>query len=140
VWFLGILGIAFTFLFFDQVKELTTFFKTKEDAKEELSNSMRLDNWITESFQWIRERYTSAYMLVEIQTSSKTTLPDWALPDMTEGIYNRKIFFEKTLPTEFLTRIDRIIISCKKNVWARKQVLINAIAVTKSASAGAQSR
>jgi hypothetical protein len=59
---------------------------------------------------------------------------------MTEGIYNRKIFFEKTLPTEFLTRIDRIIISCKKNVWARKQVLINAIAVTKSASAGAQSR
>jgi hypothetical protein len=140
VWFLGILGIAFTFLFFDQVKDLTAFFKTKEDAKEELSNSMRLDNWITESFQWIRERYTSAYMLVEIQTSSKTTLPDWALPDMTEGIYNRKIFFEKTLPTEFLTRIDRIIISCKKNVWARKQVLINAIAVTKSASAGAQSR
>ena len=138
VWFVGILGIAFAFLFFDQVKELAdVFFKTKEKTKEELSNSMRLENWITESFQWIRERYLSACLLVDVQTNSKITLPDWALPETAEGIYNRKLFFEKTLPTEFLTRIDRIIISCKKNVWARKQVLINAIAVTTSASSGA---
>ncbi len=136
VWFLGILGIAFTFLFFDQVKELAALFKAKEDVKEALTESMRLDNWITESFQWIRERYLSACLLVEVQTNSKLTLPDWALPDTAEGIYNRKLYFEKTLPTEFLIRIDRIVMSCKKNVWARKQVLINAIAVTASSGGG----
>ncbi len=135
-WFAGVLIVGFVFLFFDQIKTTFVDFFNKTKEHEETTRSNQLENWITESFQWIRERYTSAVLLVQIQTNSKKTLPDeWALPDTAEVLNNRSIYFTTTLPTEFLTRIDRIIISCEKNVWTRQQVLINAIAVTKSAAA-----
>ncbi len=130
--FVVIMAGSLILLGFDQIKQLFGFLQDKK--KEDTTDAMRLENWIIESFNWISERYTSACMLINVQTASKETLPDWGLAETVEAINNRKLFFEITLPTEFLTRVDRVIMSCEKNVWARKQVLINAIAATKAAS------
>lgn len=136
-WFVAILACGLAMMLFDQIKNAVASLMQKK-KEEETTMAMRLENWIVESFNLIREKYTSAFMLIKVQTGSKTTLPNYALPETDESTYNRRLYFETTLPTEFLTRIDRVIIACKKNVWGRKQVLINAIAVTKAAASGSK--
>jgi hypothetical protein len=115
IWFVGIIVLAAVFLFFDQAKSIFAYFKG-EDKVEETTDSVRLDNWITEGFQWCRERYTSSVCLIDFQTE------------------DRRVLFELTLATEILTHIDRIIVSCRKNVWARKKFIDKCITMQAQAA------
>ena len=133
LWFMTVLAVGFCFLFFDQIKEIAAFFN--EEKVEETTAANLKEQWIIENFQWVRERYTSAYMLIFVQTNSKRTLPRWALPNTQEEIYNTKMRLKVTLPTEILERTDRIYESCRKNGWERKKFLVNALAVIASAAA-----
>lgn len=136
-WFVFILAGALALLFFDQIKSILDPFLSKdEQAMGETTDAMRLEQWIIDSFISIRDKYQATFLLAQVQTPNSRRLPG-PTPD---ALASRKTYFETTLPTEFLAKIDQIIYSCNKNVWARKQVLINAIAVTKSAAAASGAR
>jgi hypothetical protein len=134
-WFVLIVAASLVMMFSDSIKEVVMRFLEKEEDEE--STGIASLDWIVEQFTWIRQRYTSAYMLIHVQSSNKNNLQDYnILPDTYGGRYDRRKYFETTLPTDFLERIDRIIVRCKKDVWTRKQTLINALTVTGSAGLG----
>ena len=121
-WFIVIIAASLALLFgIEQIKSLWEKLAEKK-AEEETSGSASLD-WIVEQFNYIRERYTSACLMIEVKTNSS-------------GAYQQKKFFETTLPTDFLSRVTRVIVACKTDDWKKKQVLINAIAVSRSAGVG----
>jgi hypothetical protein len=107
----------------------------KTEEEEEKPVSMRLEDWIHESIAKIRTQYTAARFLTKVQSQSKTTLPDYGVPGLDEALYSRGKYFSETMPSEFLSRIGEIVVACEKNYWTRKTILINAISITKQASA-----
>lgn len=136
-WFVAILAGSLALLFFDNLKSMIMSVIEKEEEAE--TTGIASLDWIVEQFTWIRETYTSAYMLIHVQTSKAENLPDhFKLPGIDPALYDRRKYFETTLPTDFLERIDRIIVRCKKDVWVRKQTLINAITITGSPAGAAR--
>ena len=136
-WFVLIIAGALLLLFFDSIKSMIMSFLKKE---EKPTTGIASLDWIVENFSWIRQKYRSAFFLIHVQTATIENLPeDFMLPDTPDALINRRKFFEATLPTDFLERIDRVIVRCKKDVWLRQQVLINAIAAS-SQSAGVPGR
>jgi hypothetical protein len=138
--FIAVIITSFFLLFFSSIKSMVQMvFTEKEKEREATSEAVRLEDWINESFSRIRSLYTSATLLVKIQNASKESLPDYGLPDMPEVLYNRNEYFNTILPSEFLSRIGRVIVACDKNLWARRSLLIHAItAASNQAAQGAK--
>jgi len=134
--FIAVIITSFFLLFFSSIKSMVQMvFAEKEKEREATSEAVRLEDWINESFSRIRSLYTSATLLVKIQNASKESLPDYGLPDMPEVLYNRNEYFNTILPSEFLSRIGRVIVACDKNLWARRSLLIHAITAASSQAA-----
>ena len=132
--FIGVLIVSFFLLFFSSIKSLVQMVFAEKEKKEEMSNSMRLEEWVNESFSKIRRLYTSARFLMMFQNASKETLPNYGLPGMPEELYSREKYFSETLPDEFLSRIGRVVEACDKNLYARRQLLVHAITAAQASA------
>jgi len=128
-------GLSITLMFLPQISKIVSQALRKKETESEKSESMRMEEWISQSIAQIRDKYTSAWWLIKIQNQTKESIPDYALPGTDEALYNRTKFFRETLPTEFLNRIDEIIVACDKNLWNRKSLLIHAITLARQATA-----
>jgi hypothetical protein len=128
-------SLSITLMFLPQISKILSQAFRKQKVESEKSESMRMEEWISQSIAQIRDKYTSAWWLIKIQNQTKESIPDYALLGTDEALYNRKKFFSETLPTEFLNRIDEIIVACDKNLWNRKSLLIHAITLARQATA-----
>jgi hypothetical protein len=126
-------GVAFTF--WPQVRELIlTLLEKKAKKEEEPAPSVKLEDWINESLAKIRNLYTSARLLMKVQNQTLESLPQYRALGLDETLVSREKYFKETLPSEFLSRIGRIMVACDKHLWARKTLLINAITLSRQAS------
>jgi len=121
---------------FDFVKLLAAYFM-KPSKEAEMTEDNRLEIWIKNNLDWCRTRYLGAYMLIDIQSEAKNTVTkNWLLPGQKRSNYSREAYFQETLPTTILARIDPIIISCRKNLWNRTKFLSRCITQVNSPTAG----
>ena len=127
--------ISIGLMFMPQIRSVIEGLIRREEEKAEESKSMRLEDWITDSLAKMRDLYTGADLLTMFQSQTKESLPDYGLPGMNEALYNRRKYFEKTLRPDFLSRINKIIVACDKNEWARRSMIANAIVQARQAGA-----
>jgi hypothetical protein len=116
----------------DFIKSIIDLFKKKE--VEETSN-MRLEDWVTDSLSRMRRLYTSASFLIKVQNQTRNSLPNYGLQGMDDALFDRKKFFNETLPTDFLNWIGKIVIACDKNLWQRRSLIISAMVQAKQMAA-----
>lgn len=133
-----VVAVVVTFLFLPQIRKLLAGLLSKKYEDKEEKEEKSVEDWISDSLSRIRDRYVSARFLLKFQTSDKASLPDYALPGVDEAVYNRRLYFAETLPSDFLSHIGRIIVTCDKNVWNRRTLLINAITLSRQATAAAK--
>jgi hypothetical protein len=134
----GAVFLSITLMFLPQVKNLVTSIMAamlKEEEKEETPPSMRLEDWINESLAKMRALYTSARFLIKVQSQTKESIPDYGLPGMDEALYDRRKYFNETLPGDFLSWVGKIIVACDKNAWSRRSMIVSAIVQAKQATA-----
>jgi len=124
-------------MFLPQIRSVIAGMLHREEEDEGEAPSMKLEDWINESLSRIRDLYTSARFLTKVQDQTKETVPYYGVLGMDEALYDRRKYFNETLPSEFLSRIGKIMVACDKNVWARKSLLVNAITLSRQATAKA---
>jgi hypothetical protein len=128
----GVVASSIGLMFFPQIRDIIASLQQREEKEEPVS--MRLEDWINESLSRIRSLHMSARFLVKVQDQTKKTSPYYADLGLDEALYDRGRYFNETLPSEFLSRIGRIMVACDKNVWARRSLIVNAIVMAKQAS------
>ncbi len=104
----------------------------EEEIGEEKAESVRLEDWVQETIDMLREKYKSARFLIKVQTQTKENLPlQYTSLNIDEAMYDRNKQFLETLPHEFLSQLGKIRSACNKNCWQRKQIVIGAIVAAK---------
>lgn len=136
-------GVAFTsiiLMFLPQVRSIITSLLSRKEEEEEEAPTLKLEDWINETLAKIRDLYTAARFLVKVQNQTRLSLPNYGVLGMDEALFDRSKFFKETLPSDFLSRIGRIMVAVDKNVWARKSLLVSAIVQSKQASLASTGR
>jgi hypothetical protein len=132
---IGVVASSIGLMFLPQIRSIIAGLRRREEEEEPAS--MRLEDWINESLSKLRNLHMSARFLVKVQDQTKKTSPYYSELGLDEALYDRGRYFNETLPSEFLSRIGRIMVACDKNVWARRSLIVNAIVMAKQASAKA---
>ncbi|MGB9672014.1 MAG: hypothetical protein ACPLZY_02585 [Candidatus Norongarragalinales archaeon] len=100
----------------------------KEAEKEEKITPENLEDWVNESIAQIRNQYMSARFLMKVQTQTKETLPSQFKDlGLDEALINREQYFKETLPHEFISRIERIMVACDRSIWSRKTLIVTSL-------------
>jgi len=136
-------GVAFAcviLMFLPQVRSIIASLLSREKEEEEEAPTLKLEDWINETLAKIRDLYTAARFLVKVQNQTRLSLPNYGVLGMDEALFDRSKFFNETLPSDFLSRIGRIMVAVDKNVWARKSLLVSAIVQSKQASLASAGR
>lgn len=129
---IGAVASSIGLMFLPQIRSIIAGLRRREEEEEPAS--MRLEDWINESLSKIRNLHMSARFLVKVQDQTKKTSPYYSELGLDEALYDRGRYFNETLPSEFLSRLGRIMIACDKNMWARRSLIVNAIVMAKQAS------
>jgi len=132
---IGAVASSIGLMFLPQIRSIIAGLRRREEEEEPAS--MRLEDWINESLSKLRNLHMSARFLVKVQDQTRKTSPYYSELGLDEALYDRGRYFNETLPSEFLSRIGRIMVACDKNVWARRSLIVNAIVMAKQASAKA---
>ena len=85
----------------------------EEEIGEEKAESVRLEDWVQETIDMLREKYKSARFLIKVQTQTKENLPlQYTSLNIDEAMYDRNKQFLETLPHEFLSQLGKIRSAC----------------------------
>ncbi|MEM3361427.1 MAG: hypothetical protein QXV85_09530 [Candidatus Bathyarchaeia archaeon] len=125
---LFVIGACLALAFSQQLKGIIESVFKKEEEKEEEIAPENLEDWVNESIAQIRSQYMSARFLMKVQTQTKETLPlQFKDLGLDEALINRQQYFKETLPHEFISRIERIMVACDRSIWSRKTLIVTSL-------------
>lgn len=125
---LFVVGACLALAFAQQLKGIIEAVFRKEEEKEEEIAPEHLEDWVNETIAQIRSQYMSARFLMKVQTQTKETLPSQFKDlGLDEALINREQYFKETLPHEFISRIERIMVACDRSIWSRKTLIVTSM-------------
>jgi len=125
---LFVVGACLALAFSQQLKGIIESVFRKEEEKAEEIAPENLEDWVNESIAQIRSQYMSARFLMKVQTQTKETLPSQFKDlGLDEALISREQYFKETLPHEFISRIERIMVACDRSIWSRKTLIVTSL-------------
>lgn len=125
---LFVVGACLALAFSQQLKGIIESVLKKEEEKAEEIAPEHLEDWVNESIAQIRSQYMSARFLMKVQTQTKETLPSQFKDlGLDEALISREQYFKETLPHEFISRIERIMVACDRSIWSRKTLIVTSL-------------
>ena len=123
---LFVIGACLAFAFAPQLKTLFEGLSRPKEEKEEIS-AEKLGDWVSDTLTRMHLRYVSARFLLKVQKIPDEMAKRFKELGMDEALVNRDRYIRETLPHELSDMACKVYEECKKALWARKTLLVNAI-------------
>lgn len=101
---------------------------------DEEPESKDLQDWAADIFKKIRGEYTGSRILMKFQSQKMEDVPNAEALGLDPIFYDRERQFAELAPSKFLGMIDKILLACNHNIWARKALVIGALNAAKQAN------